>query len=61
MRPPSHSFACWLAWPRLGTVFKKAWSLIGIGFSLAVIALASVNLVMDFDFIERGAGLRALK
>ena len=42
-------------------MFKKAWSLIGTGFSLAVIALASVNLVMDFDFIERGAGLRALK
>lgn len=29
--------------------------LIGIGFSLVVIAVAAMNLVLDFDFIERGA------
>jgi len=28
---------------------------VGIGFSLFVVVLASFNLVMDFDFIERGA------
>lgn len=31
--------------------------LIGIGFSLFVVAIASMNLVLDFDFIERGAGV----
>ena len=29
--------------------------LIGIGFSLAVVVIASLNLIIDFDFIERGA------
>lgn len=29
--------------------------LIGIGFSLFVVVIASLNLVLDFDFIERGA------
>jgi uncharacterized YccA/Bax inhibitor family protein len=28
--------------------------LIGIGFSLAVVVIASLNLVLDFDFIETG-------
>lgn len=28
---------------------------IGIGFSLFVVGLAALNLVMDFDFIEKGA------
>jgi uncharacterized YccA/Bax inhibitor family protein len=32
---------------------------IGIGFSLVVIVLAALNLVLDFDFIERGAAARA--
>jgi uncharacterized YccA/Bax inhibitor family protein len=27
---------------------------IGIGFSLIVVAIAALNLVLDFDFIERG-------
>lgn len=27
----------------------------GIGFSLVVVAIASLNLIIDFDFIERGA------
>ncbi len=34
---------------------------IGIGFSLFVIVIASLNLVMDFDFIEDGARRRAPK
>jgi len=29
--------------------------LLGIGFSLFVVVIASMNLVMDFDFIEQGA------
>ncbi|MNK69581.1 Bax inhibitor 1 like protein [compost metagenome] len=29
--------------------------LFGIGFSLFVVAIAALNLVLDFDFIERGA------
>lgn len=29
--------------------------LIGIGFSLFVVVVASLNLVLDFDFIEKGA------
>lgn len=29
--------------------------LIGIGFSLAVVVIAALNLVLDFDFIEKGA------
>ena len=28
---------------------------IGIVFSLVVIAIAAMNLVLDFDFIEKGA------
>jgi uncharacterized YccA/Bax inhibitor family protein len=34
---------------------------IGIGFSLFVVAIAAFNLVLDFDFIERGADERAPK
>lgn len=30
-------------------------SSIGIGFSLIVVAIAALNLILDFDFIERGA------
>ena len=29
--------------------------MIGIGFSLLVVGIAALNLVLDFDFIERGA------
>ncbi len=35
--------------------------LIGIGFSLFVVAIAALNLVLDFDFIEKGATARAPK
>ena len=34
---------------------------IGIGFSLIVVAIASLNLVLDFDFIERGVAAGAPK
>jgi len=29
---------------------------IGIGFSLFVVVLAALNLILDFDFIDRGIG-----
>ena len=35
--------------------------LMGIAFSLVVVALASANLVLDFDFIEQGVAKRAPK
>ena len=35
--------------------------LIGIGFSLIVVAVAALNLVLDFDFIERGVAAGAPK
>ncbi len=35
--------------------------IIGIGFSLFVVGIAALNLVLDFDFIERGVNLGAPK
>lgn len=35
--------------------------MIGIGFSLFVVVIAALNLVLDFDFIERGAAAGAPK
>lgn len=32
-----------------------ASGIIGIGFSLLVVVIAALNLILDFDFIERGA------
>ena len=37
------------------TGFIHSNGLFGIGFSLFVVAIASLNLVLDFDFIEEGA------
>jgi uncharacterized YccA/Bax inhibitor family protein len=34
---------------------------IGIGFSLVVVAIASLNLILDFDFIEQGVKIGAPK
>ena len=34
---------------------------IGIGFSLVVVAIAALNLVLDFDFIEKGVQYGAPK
>ena len=36
-------------------------SALGIGFSVFVVALAALNLLLDFDMIERGAELGAPK
>jgi len=33
--------------------------MVGIGFSLVVVGVAAMNLVLDFDFIERGAAAGA--
>jgi uncharacterized YccA/Bax inhibitor family protein len=35
--------------------FIHETGLIGIGFSLFVVVVAALNLVLDFDFIEKGA------
>ena len=35
--------------------------MIGIGFSLIVVAVASLNLVLDFDFVEQGVSAGAPK
>lgn len=32
---------------------------IGIGFSLVVVTIAALNLILDFDFIERGVAMQA--
>jgi uncharacterized YccA/Bax inhibitor family protein len=34
---------------------------VGIGFSLVVVVIAALNLILDFDFIERGVQLQAPK
>ncbi len=41
--------------------FLHEGSAIGIGFSLFVVALAALNLILDFDMIEKGAELGAPK
>lgn len=41
--------------------FIHGSGLLGIGFSLFVIVIASLNLVLDFDFIEKGAESNAPK
>jgi uncharacterized YccA/Bax inhibitor family protein len=35
--------------------------MLGIGFSLLVVGLAALNLILDFDMIERGSELGAPK
>jgi uncharacterized YccA/Bax inhibitor family protein len=39
----------------VGVPLIASTSIYGIGFSVLVVVLASANLVIDFDFIERGA------
>lgn len=41
--------------------FLHEGSLLGIGFSLFVVAIASLNLILDFDMIEQGAAHGAPK
>ncbi|MFT3982212.1 MAG: Bax inhibitor-1/YccA family protein [Ferruginibacter sp.] len=44
-----------------GMTFLHEGSAIGIGFSLFVVALAALNLILDFDMIENGAAMGAPK
>lgn len=37
----------------MSIIWGNGW--IGIGFSLVVVTIAALNLVLDFDFIEKGA------
>lgn len=41
--------------------FVHDTGMVGIGFSLVVVAIAALNLVLDFDFIESGVEARAPK
>ncbi len=41
--------------------FIHEGGIIGIGFSIFVVIIASLNLVLDFDFIEKGARVGAPK
>ena len=41
--------------------FLHEGSLMGIGFSLFVVAIAALNLILDFDMIEQGAAVGAPK
>ncbi len=41
--------------------FLHEGSLMGIGFSLFVVAIASLNLILDFDMIEKGSEMGAPK
>lgn len=45
------------------TLFASVYGsgVIGIGFSLFVVAIASLNLVLDFDFVEQGVAYGAPK
>ena len=44
-----------------GMAFLHEGSPIGIGFSLLVVALAALNLILDFDMIENGSEMGAPK
>lgn len=41
--------------------FIHEGSMIGIGFSIFIVAIAALNLILDFDMIEQGAALGAPK
>jgi uncharacterized YccA/Bax inhibitor family protein len=41
--------------------FLHEGSMLGIGFSLVVVAVAALNLILDFDMIEQGAAMNAPK
>ncbi len=41
--------------------FLHEGSLMGIGFSLIVVAIAALNLILDFDMMEQGAAAGAPK
>lgn len=50
-----------LSFFKIGVPLIHDSSLLGIGFSLFVVVVASLNLVVDFDFIEQGAARKAPK
>ena len=50
-----------LHFANIDIAFLHEGSLIGIGFSLVVVALAAMNLILDFDMIENGANHGAPK
>lgn len=41
--------------------FLHEGSMLGIGFSLVVVAVAALNLILDFDMIEQGSRMNAPK
>jgi uncharacterized YccA/Bax inhibitor family protein len=41
--------------------FIHETGMLGIGFSFAVVVIAALNLILDFDFIEKGVARRAPK
>jgi uncharacterized YccA/Bax inhibitor family protein len=41
--------------------FIHEGGMIGIGFSVVVVGLAALNLILDFDFIEKGSAMGAPK
>lgn len=49
----------WFADYSIPFIHESGW--MGIGFSLFVVVIAALNLVLDFDFIERGAEAGAPK
>jgi len=54
----------WIAFSIFHTevgAFTNAATPIGIGFSVLVVALAALNLLLNFDTIEKGVELRAAK
>jgi uncharacterized YccA/Bax inhibitor family protein len=49
------------SWFGKGLPFIHEAGLVGIGFSLVVVVIAALNLILDFDFIERGVMQQAPK
>ena len=45
----------------INIAFLHEGSLMGIGFSVFVVAIAALNLILDFDMVEKGAELGAPK
>jgi len=41
--------------------FLHEGSMLGIGFSLFVVAIAALNLILDFDMIQKGTQMGAPK
>lgn len=54
----------WIAWLVFGATigaFTNAATPLGIGFSVVVVCLAALNLLLDFDMIEKGSEMKAPK